>query len=135
MSCDFRLGTKDSFYGLPETSLGIIPGAGGTQLLPRIIGLSKAKYMIFSSKKISAIDAFDYGLIDKIVEDNMYDDALKFMEEFLPQSRLSIKLAKKSINQGYDIDMNSALNIEFKHYIRTLDSEDRLSALQKFKKD
>ena len=135
LSCDFRLGTKDSFYGLPETSLGIIPGAGGTQLLPRIIGLPKAKHMIFSSKKIGAIDAFDYGLIDKIVEENMYDDALKFMEEFLPQSRLSIKLAKKSINQGYDVDINSALNIEFKHYVRTLDSKDRLLALQKFKKD
>ena len=135
LSCDFRLGAKDSFYGLPETSLGIIPGAGGTQLLPRIIGLSKAKHMIFSSKKISAIDAFDYGLIDKIVEENMYDDALNFMEEFLPQSRLSIELAKKSINQGYDVDINSALNIEFKHYVRTLDSKDRLLALQKFKKD
>ena len=135
LSCDFRLGAKDSFYGLPETSLGIIPGAGGTQLLPRIIGLSKAKHMIFSSKKISAIDAFDYGLIDKIVEENMYDDALNFMEEFLPQSRLSIELAKKSINQGYNVDINSALNIEFKHYVRTLDSKDRLLALQKFKKD
>tara|TARA_Y100001968_G_scaffold318940_1_gene349839 strand:+ start:645 stop:1382 length:738 start_codon:yes stop_codon:yes gene_type:complete len=135
LSCDFRFGSKDSFYALPETSLGIIPGAGGTQLLPRLIGLSKAKYMIFSSKRIKAKDALNYGLIDKILENGMYDNALKFIEEFLPQSRLSIKLAKKSINEGYDVDMNRALNIEFKQYIRTLDSEDRLSALKKFKKD
>ena len=135
LSCDFRLGTSDSFYGLPETSLGIIPGAGGTQLLPRLIGLSKAKYMIFSSKKIKANKALEYGLIDRIIEDNIYKNALELIKEFLPQSAFSIKLAKKSINTGYDLDIKTALNIEFKEYIRTLDSEDRVSALKKFKKD
>ena len=135
LSCDFRFGTTDSFYALPETSLGIIPGAGGTQLLPRLIGLSKAKYMIFSSKKITVKKALEYGIIDKIVEDDIYSKALEFMREFLPQSPLSIELAKKSIDQGYNLDINRALNIEFKQYIRTLDSKDRLSALKKFNKD
>lgn len=135
LSCDFRFGTEDSFYALPEASLGIIPGAGGTQFLSRLIGLSKAKYMIFSSKKIDAHKALEYGLIDRIVESEIDKNALKFMEEFLPQSSLSIQLAKKSIDRGYNLDIKAALNIEFKEYIKTLDSEDRVSALKKIKKN
>ena len=134
LSCDFRFGTTDSFYGLPETSLGIIPGAGGTQLLPRLIGLSNAKYMIYSSKNINANRAVEYGLIDRLINHNIQSKALDFMEEFIPQSSLSLKLAKKSIDTGFNIELKSALNIEFKQYIRTLDSKDRISALQKFKK-
>ena len=134
LSCDFRFGTTDSFYGLPETSLGIIPGAGGTQLLPRLIGLSNAKYMIYSSKNINANRAVEYGLIDRLINHNIQSKALDFMEEFIPQSSLSLKLAKKSIDTGFNVELKSALNIEFKQYIRTLDSKDRISALQKFKK-
>jgi enoyl-CoA hydratase/carnithine racemase len=134
LSCDFRFGTTDSFYGLPETSLGIIPGAGGTQLLPRLIGLSNAKYMIYSSKNINANRAVEYGLIDRLINHNIESKALDFMEEFIPQSSLSLKLAKKSIDTGFNVELKSALNIEFKQYIRTLDSKDRISALQKFKK-
>jgi len=134
LNCDFRFGSSDSFYALPETSLGIIPGAGGTQLLPRIIGLANSKYMIYSSKKINAKKALEYGLIDKIVDNHLVENALEFMREFIPQSRLSLKLAKKSINSGYNLDIKKALNIEFKEYIQTLDSEDRINALKKFKK-
>ena len=134
LSCDFRFGTTDSFYGLPETSLGIIPGAGGTQLLPRLIGLSNAKYMIYSSKNINANRAVEYGLIDRLINHNIQSKALDFMEEFIPQSSLSLKLAKKSIDTGFNVELKAALNIEFKQYIRTLDSKDRISALQKFKK-
>ena len=134
LSCDFRFGATNSFYGLPETSLGIIPGAGGTQLLPRLIGLSNAKYMIYSSKNINANRAVEYGLIDRLINHNIQSKALDFMKEFISQSSLSLKLAKKSIDTGFNVELKSALNIEFKQYIRTLDSKDRISALQKFKK-
>ena len=77
LSCDFRFGAMDSFYGLPETSLGIIPGAGGTQLLPRLIGLSNAKYMIYSSKNINANRAVEYGLIDKLIQHNIKNKSLE----------------------------------------------------------
>ena len=135
LSCDFRFGTTDSFYGLPETSLGIIPGAGGTQLLPRLIGLSNAKYMIYSSKNINANRAVEYGLIDRLINHNIQSKALDFMKEFISQSYLSLKLAKKSIDTGFNVELKSALNIEFKQYIRTLDPKDRISALQIFKKN
>ena len=76
---------------------------------------------------------------DPLVEGRLWDDrdknALELMKEFLPQSAFSIKLAKKSINTGYDLDIKTALNIEFKEYIHTLDSKDRVSALKKFKKN
>ena len=134
LSCDFRFGVENSSYGLPETSLGIIPGAGGTQLLPRLIGLSNAKYLIFSAKKITAKEAFEYGLIDRILFDDIENKSLAFMKEFSAQSSLSIKLSKRSIDNGYNSNLKAALNIEFKEYIKTLDSEDRISFLKKISK-
>ena len=74
-------------------------------------------------------------MIDRIIEDDIYKNTLEFMKEFISHSSLSIKLAKSSINSGYNLDLKAALNIEFKEYIRTLDSKDRISALKKFKKN
>ena len=134
MSCDFRFGLKKSLYGLPETSLGIIPGAGGTQLLPRLIGLSRAKELIFSANRIDAIKALEYGLIDKITREDICMESLLFMKGFLKQSSLAIKLSKRSIDQGFNVNLKSGLNIEFKEYIKTLDSEERKDFLKKYKK-
>ena len=133
LSCDFRIATKDSTFGFPETSLGIIPGAGGTQLLPRLIGLSKAKYLIYSAKKINSELAFKYGLIDKILKDRILEKGLDFMKKFSSQSKLAIKLAKSSIDLGYNAELKSGLNIEFREYIQTLDSKERESSLKKYK--
>ena len=72
---------------------------------------------------------------DKILDDNIHDKTFRFMKEFLTQSSLAIKLSKRSIDDGYNVDLKSALNIEFREYIKTLDSEDRNSALKKFNKN
>ena len=134
-SCDFRLCSKDAVFAFPETSLGIIPGAGGTQLLPRIIGLSNAKKMIFSGEKINSKTALAYGLVGDIIENNkLFDYGLKEMKRLTSNSSLATKIAKKSIDEGYDLDIKSALNIEFREYIKTLDSKERLNALKKYRK-
>ena len=134
LSCDFRFGFKDSFYGFPETSLGIIPGAGGTQLLPRLIGISKAKYLIYSANRVNVKDAFEMGLIDRIIDDDIESKSFEFLIELSSAYRFSISCAKESINAGIDRSLKSALNIEFKEYIKTLGSKDRQEALNKFTK-
>ena len=134
MACDLRIASNRTKLGQPEINIGIIPGAGGTQLLPRLIGISKAKHLIFSAKKITSNKAFEYGLIDRILLHEIEGEALTFMEGFLSQSSLSIKLSKRSINSGYNSNLKAALNIEFKEYIKTLDSEDRNFSLKKISK-
>ncbi len=134
LSCDFRFSDKSAIFALPECSIGIIPGAGGTQRLPRLIGITKSKKMIFSGKKISSDVAFDYGLTDKIVSDNLIKSGLEYLKKFSDSSILSIKLAKKCINKGMNLSLNDGLNLEFKEYIKTLDSEDRRTHLKKFLK-
>ena len=134
-SCDFRLCSKDAIFAFPETSLGIIPGAGGTQLLPRIIGITNAKKMIFSGKKIDSSTALAYGLVSARIENNkLLDSGLEEMKELTANSSFATKIAKRSINEGYNLDISSALNVEFREYIKTLDSKDRLNALKKYKK-
>ena len=134
LSCDFRLGTTDSFFALPETSLGIIPGAGGTQRLPRLIGISRAKEMIFSAEKVNAKKALEWGLINDIVSSDNIDFAVSFINRFKNNSKLSIELSKCAIDSGVDRSLKSGLNLEFKEYVKTIDSKERSDALKRFNK-
>ena len=134
LSCDFRLGTTDSFFVLPETSLGIIPGAGGTQRLPRLIGISRAKEMIFSAEKVNAKKALEWGLINDIVSSDNIDSAVSYINRFKNNSKLSIELSKCAIDSGIDKSLKSGLNLEFKEYVKTIDSKERSDALKRFNK-
>ena len=134
-SCDFRLCSDDAIFSLPETSLGIIPGAGGTQLLPRIIGLTNAKKMIFSGEEINSSEALSYGLVDEVFTSNeLLNSGMELMGRLTSSSSLAIKAAKRAINRGYALDLKAGFNLEFKEYVGTLDSEERLKALKKYKK-
>ena len=133
LACDFRLGADDAVFGLPETTLGIIPGAGGTQFLPRLVGVQNAKKMIYSGESIDAKDAFKMGLIDELYKSRDIDKSgMDLINSFNSSSRSSIKSAKVAINQGIDLDIKSSLNIEFREYIKTLDTEERKRALKKY---
>ena len=134
-SCDFRLCSDTAVFSLPETSLGIIPGAGGTQLLPRIIGITNAKEMIFSGEKIDANKALSYGLVSCVFnKTELLDSGLKLMSKLTSNSSLAINAAKRAIDRGYDADIKTGFNLEFEEYIKTLDSKDRASALKKYSK-
>ena len=91
--------------------------------------------MIFSGEKINSKTALAYGLVGDIIENNkLFDYGLKEMKRLTSNSSLATKIAKKSIDEGYDLDIKSALNIEFREYIKTLDSKERLNALKKYRK-
>ena len=133
LSCDFRFATNDATFGFPETTLGIIPGAGGTQFLPRLIGTQNAKKMIYSGESINSREASKVGLIDELCNSKDIDNsAMDLMDSFNLSSRHAIKSAKASINQGVDLDLKSSLNIEFREYIKTLDTKERKEALKKY---
>ena len=135
LSSDFRYCTKDAFFAFPETTIGIIPGAGGTQLLPRLVGLSKAKKMIYTGEKVSSKEALNLGLVDKVIDTtDIEGESMNLMNIILKNSRVAIKSAKASINQGYEMNLLSGLNIEFKEYIKTLDTKERIEALKKYLK-
>lgn len=133
LSCDFRIATKNAQMGLTETSWGIIPGAGGTQRLPRLIGEMKAKELIFTARKITSQEAFELGIILHVVEQSelrqfCYDLASRIMTN----APVAIKQAKYAITQGANTDLQTGLEIESKAYEITIPTNDRLEALTAF---
>lgn len=134
LCCDFRIITENSIVGLTETRLGIIPGAGGTQRLTRLIGVPRTKEMIFAGKKIKAKEALEYGLVNfTSAIDTFYNDLDEFVQELLLSAPLGIMAAKKAIQEGQHLDIEEALKVEREHYLSTLKTKDRNEALDAFR--
>ncbi|CAL5020556.1 unnamed protein product [Urochloa decumbens] len=133
LSCDLRI-WENAELGLPETGLAIIPGAGGTQRLPRIVGVSRAKELIFTGRRCDAAEAVRMGLANYCVPaGEAYQKALDIAREITQKGPLGIRMAKKAINQGMEVsDMPSALAVEGECYDQLLHTQDRLEALAAF---
>ena len=133
LSCDFRIGTDDLLLGLTETSLAIIPGAGGTQRLPRLIGESKAMELILTARRLNADEAFTYGILTKVVSrESLLEETGKFADLMLANGPVAIQQAKFAIKHGMNADLQTGLNIERKAYEITIPTEDRVEALIAF---
>lgn len=133
LACDFRIAAAGTLMGLTETSLAIIPGAGGTQRLPRLIGQAKALELILTARRISAEEALQYGLVNSIaVKENLLEEAFKWAELMLANGPVALQQAKFAIKQGMNADLQTGLQIERKAYEVTIPTEDRLEALAAF---
>lgn len=133
LACDIRIGKDGAELGLTETKLGIIPGAGGTQRLSRLIGQAKAKSLIFRAKKISSIQAKEIGILEEVFLETEYETKLnEFVSEILRCAPVAVQLAKKSIQEGFSLSLKEGLKIERTHYLKTLSTKDRLEALKAF---
>ncbi|PWA92980.1 ATP-dependent caseinolytic (Clp) protease/crotonase family protein [Artemisia annua] len=133
LSCDLRICGEDAKLALPETGLAIIPGAGGTQRLPRLVGKSIAKELIFTGRKIGAKDALSIGLINYCVPaGEAYSKALEIAREINQKGPVAIRMAKRAINEGLEVNMASALGVEEDCYEQTLHTNDRLEGLSAF---
>lgn len=132
--CDFRFAVSVAQLGLTEINWAIIPGAGGTQRLPRLIGISKAKQLIFSGKKLNATEAKDIGLIDEMFEnqETLEEYTCSFLEPMLKKSSIALQQAKYAINKGNATDLRSGIAIESKAYELTINTGDRTEALLAF---
>ena len=133
LASDLRIASSSALMGLTETSLGIIPGGGGTQRLPRIIGVAKAKELIYTARRIDAETALEIGLVCKVVEpDKLMEAAMELAGEITKNGPIGVQQAKFAINHGSECSLGVALPLESKAYEITIPTEDRLEALAAF---
>lgn len=142
LACDLRVMVTGASLRLPEVKLGIIPGAGGTQRLPRLIGKSKAKEMIYTGSPLSAEEGYQHGLVNKLVEetadasDDFHEPLMQFVrswaQEIASAAPLSLRQAKLTINEGFDKDLIDGLALETKAYLSLINTKDRLEGLRSF---
>ena len=134
LACDFRIAVKEAILGLTEVSWGIIPGAGGTQRLSRLIGISRAKELILTARKIDAFQGFELGLVNKVTDRNqLLEAAVELAEEISKNAPLAVIQAKYAINHGNNVDLRTGLAIESKAYEVIIPTKDRIEALEAFK--
>jgi methylglutaconyl-CoA hydratase len=134
LACDIRIASETAKFGLTETSLGIIPGAGGTQRLPRLIGRGRAKEMIYTAKRIGAIEAEKIGLVEHVVPpETLMDKAMEVANQIVRNGPIAVAQAKLAIDKGVEVDLNTGLSIEQSAYEVTIPTKDRLEGLQAFK--
>jgi enoyl-CoA hydratase/carnithine racemase len=134
LACDIRIASMNASMGLTETRLAIIPGAGGTQRLPRLIGRGKAKELIFTGRRVDAKEALDISLVNKVCEkDVLLDECRKMAAMICETGPIAIEQAKYAINHGLETDLHTGLAIESNAYWITIPSKDRLEGLAAFK--
>lgn len=134
LACDIRIASENAKMGLTETSLAIIPGAGGTQRLPRIVGKAKAKELIFTARRIDAQEAYRIGLINEVVpREKLIDRAFEIADEIARNGPLAVEAAKFAINVGSEVDLKTGLEIESKTYDTLIPTRDRREGLLAFK--
>ena len=131
---DFRLGFVDAKMGLPEVSLGIIPGAGGTQRLPRLIGLGRAKELILSGEIIDANKAFNIGLLNKVLKTgDELNESFEFINTIIKNAPLSLKNAKRAVGLGtVKKNINEGLEVERNAYLKVMNSQDKEEGIDAF---
>lgn len=134
LACDFRIAASEALFALTETSLGIIPGAGGTQRLPRLIGAGRAKELIFSARRVDAQEALQIGLVEYVVPatallEKSYDIAGKIAQN----APIALAQAKFAIDQGLETSLGNGLAIEQNAYEVTIPTRDRQEGLQAFR--
>ncbi|MFC4619126.1 enoyl-CoA hydratase-related protein [Camelliibacillus cellulosilyticus] len=133
LACDFRIAVSHAKMGLTETSMAIIPGAGGTQRLPRLIGQAKAMELILTARKITAGQALNYGILNDVVEeDELMLTCETLAREILKNGPIALRQAKFAIKNGANVDLKTGLQIESKAYEVTIPTKDRLEALSAF---
>ncbi|MGM0403000.1 MAG: enoyl-CoA hydratase/isomerase family protein [Thermodesulfobacteriota bacterium] len=125
LSCDFVYASENAKIGLPEINLGIIPGFGGTQRLARIVGKNLAKEMIFTGKMMSAEEAGQKGIINRVLPaDQLMTEVQKTAAAMASKGRVSLNAAKKSINNGMDVDLASGCEMEINAFALCMASDD-----------
>lgn len=134
LACDLRLAAATATMGLTETRLAIIPGAGGTQRLPRLIGRGKAKELIFTGRKVDAQEALQIGLVNKVCPlETLLAECRAMAAQICEAGPIAIQQAKYAINYGLEADLHTGLAIESNAYWVTIPSEDRLEGLAAFR--
>ncbi len=133
LACDLRVASSTAVMGLTETSLAVIPGGGGTQRLPRIVGVAKAKELIYTARRIDAHEALRIGLVNRVAEpEHLMEEASSLAGEIAANGPIAVQQAKFALNYGTEISLGVALPLESMAYAHTIPTKDRLEALAAF---
>jgi enoyl-CoA hydratase len=133
LCADYRIAAEDAKLGQPEILLGIIPGAGGTQRLSRLIGPSKAKDLIYTGRFVDAAESLSLGLVDKVVPAaSVYSEAVAWAAQFSRGAALALRAAKEAIDAGLGVDLQTGLEIERQQFAALFATEDRGTGMKSF---
>lgn len=133
MSCDIRICSENAVFGQPEVGLGITPGFGGTQRLPRIVGVGMAKQMIYGARNIKADEAYRIGLVNAVYPlEELMEQAKKLASGIAMQAPIAVRNCKKAINDGLQVNMDEAIVIEEKLFGDCFDTEDQRAGMGNF---
>jgi enoyl-CoA hydratase/carnithine racemase len=133
MCTDIRIAADDAVLGQPEVLLGIIPGAGGTQRMARLVGPARAKDIIFTGRFVNAEEAELIGLVDKVVPAaQVYDEALAWAGQFRNAASYALRAAKAAIDRGLEVDLDTGLEIERALFASLFGTEDRAAGMRSF---
>lgn len=138
LAADMRVASSSAKMGLVETTLAIIPGAGGTQRLPRMINPAVAKELIFTGRTVDGTEAHRLGIVNHVVDQNdagdaAYQKALSIAKEITVNGPIALRMAKTAVNRGLEVDLNSGLAIEQLCYAQVIPTKDRVEGLTAFK--
>ena len=134
LACDLRIASDNAVVGLPEVRLGIIPGAGGTQRLPRVVGAARARELILTGRRIAASEALALGLVTEIVPaSELRTRASALAAEIALGAPLALRAAKEAIRDGVEAPLDQALELEDRCYLRLVPTQDRVEALAAFR--
>ena len=133
LSCDIRIASDRAVIGQPEVTIGIPPGWGGTQRLMRIVGVAKAKEIVYTGRKVKAEEAERIGLVNLVVpHDNLMEEARKMAESIKKNSHMGVQMSKLAINHGRNADLETGLSIELLAWRNCFTHEDRKTRMDRF---
>jgi len=133
MSCDIRICSENAIFGQPEVGLGITPGFGGTQRLARIVGVGKAKEMIYTAFNIKAEEAYRIGLVNAVYpQEELLAAAKKLANKIASNAPIAVRACKKAINEGLQVDMDQAIVVEEKAFGSCFETEDQKAGMGNF---
>ena len=133
MACDIRIASHKAKFGQPEVGLGITPGFSGTQRLPRIVGLGKAKELIYTADVIPAEEALRIGLVNKVIEpENLLTECMNMAKKIASKAPLAVKYAKEAINRGIETDMDTGITVENNLFGLCFATTDQKEGMQAF---
>lgn len=133
LCADFRVAGESARVGQPEILLGVIPGAGGTQRLPRLVGPARAKDIVYTGRFVGAAEALAIGLVDKVVPDpEVYQAAQGMVRRYASGPALALRAAKQAIDEGLDVDLGTGLEIERLNFAGLFTTEDQRTGMRSF---
>ena len=133
LACDIRIAAETAMFGQPEILIGIIPGWGGTQRLPRLVGMGIAKELILSGSQINAKRAYEIGLVNKVVPAaELISEAEKFAKKLTQLPAFALRMAKNSINYGFDLPLDNAVKLELGSVAQCFSTQDQKEGMKAF---